>query len=597
MKLLVPYVDELKPVDKQLLRLAEFLGIKSETFPLPLVKSTGRWTEYLERQIPEQEACFVINPCVLQDWVGGDELPSELATLLVTRFRHLLVHSPGFEHFDRSVLNALSCGNLNAVQKIDHADSPYEISADSKDICESFAGLSFGPVNLANDRVFTTVREGAAVRVLISIEGKPLMAAIERGNRKIWFLAGENVADLQAEVGEAPVSEFFSQLLPYAMALRAIFSDASWRPNRHHASVVIDDPLLQCDYGFLNFESLLSLMARSNFHSTIAFIPHNFRRSSPRITRMFRENADRFSICFHGNDHTGAEFASADAALLNTLLQIAEQRMELHTKSTGVSCDRVMVFPQGQFSVEAMTVLKSRNFDGAVNTTSHPKQSPVRLTLGEIAQPAVLRYGNFPLFLRKDSVQTESADIAFNCFFGKPVLIVEHHDIFQNPEPLAKAATRINKVVPNIHWSNLSSLVRNSILRKSTHDGVQRIRAYSGTVQVSNDSKTTKRFQIEWKYPVQQEVVCEQVLQDGVQFKDFAVNATGVQVSVDLPPGSTRTYSLVHRNPYPDLGNLGFRKNARAFVRRRLSEVRDNYLSKSPHVLKAAKTLKRYIPI
>src|SRR5208283_5022134 len=100
-------------------------------------------------------------------------------------------------------------------------------------------------------------------------------------------------------------------------------------------------------------------------------------------------------------------------AFLNFSLGEAEDRMALHEKATGLACDNVMVFPQGNFSVEAMRVLQSHNFCGAVNTTPHPVGQPVRLTIGELAQPAVLRYGGFPLFLRKPARQTESQDIAF----------------------------------------------------------------------------------------------------------------------------------------------------------------------------------------
>ena len=146
-------------------------------------------------------------------------------------------------------------------------------------------------------------------------------------------------------------------------------------PARENASIIIDDPLLRPNYGFLNFEYLLGLMKRHNFQTTVAFIPHNFRRNSRRVTRMFRGNDAYFGLCFHGNDHTGGEFASTDTALLNTMLHIAEQRMKLHRNITGLECDRIMVFPQGRFSVEAMAVLRSRNFDAAVNTVSTPGSS------------------------------------------------------------------------------------------------------------------------------------------------------------------------------------------------------------------------------
>ena len=76
-----------------------------------------------------------------------------------------------------------------------------------------------------------------------------------------------------------------------------------------------------------------------------------------------------------------------DMARLNTMLHTAEHRMQLHGEITGLACDKVMVFPQGQFSVEAMQVLKFRNFHAAVNTTPHPMGQPARLTIGELAEP------------------------------------------------------------------------------------------------------------------------------------------------------------------------------------------------------------------
>jgi hypothetical protein len=588
-KLLVPYVEEMQEVDARLIRLAEFLGISCE--PLRLTREVGVHAEYLQQAVPERQMCFVVNPRVMQDWIGGDSFPVELASFLAARFPHLLVHAPRPESFDGSVIAELSCGYLQGVRGLEHSNYSYDILPDSKDICEAFAGLSFGPANSANDLVFATAPGASAVRRLISLGGSPFMAALRREKTEILFLAGQDVANVNAEVGDTPLVEYFSQLLPYAMALRYTFGEESWRPNEQHASVIIDDPLLRRNYGFLNFDSLLGLMKQHNFHTTVAFIPHNFRRSSSQITRMFRENADRFALCFHGNDHTGAEFATTNTVLLNTMLQIAEQRMSLHYSLTGLNCDRVMVFPQGNFSIEAMTVLKSCNFDCAVNTVPHPTREPVRLTLGEIAQPAVLRYGAFPLFLRKDSLHTRSIDIAFNLFFGRPVLIVEHHDVFEHPESLIEVASRINAAAPELHWSNLASAVAASTLSRRVPGGYN-LRAYSRTVRVSNPAGSTQRFLIEW-CQYREEGSVKQVLQSGGPGVNFQTDDAGTRISVDLAPGSSQIFSVVSRNSHATSKSLGFRRNARAYVRRRLSEVRDNYLSKNPSMLAAAKTLRR----
>jgi hypothetical protein len=587
--LVVPYIGELQPVDIRLIRVAEFLGISCETLSLANV---AEHAEFLKTTVPDRRSCFVVNPQVMKEWVGPGGIPADLVAFLLSRFPHLLVHGLRMGGFDTEMVAALSRGRVHSVHAIDGVNSLYEVARNSPDICGAFSGLSFGPTNPANDQVFSCISGDPAIRTLISIGGDSFMVVLEQEGSEIFFLGSEDIADLDAEVGDSPVIEYFSRLVPHAMALRHMFGEECWRPCQSYASVIIDDPLLKRRYGYLNFESLQCLMRQHHFHTTVAFIPHNFRRSSAQVTRMFRENRACFALCFHGNDHTGAEFASTDKALLNTLLATAEDRMSAHHDTTGLACDKVMVFPQGNFSVEAMQVLRSRNFYAAVNTVPHPTGHPVRLTIRELAQPAVLRYGGFPLFLRKPSRQMENHDIAFDVFFGRPVLIVEHHEIFQSPGALAEAVSRINAVDPKVCWTNLENVVSNSILKRRGPDGTVHVRAYSGTVRISNESNCVERYSIEWNCvglcpPV------EQVLRDGTRVSCFENEDGTIRVSIELFPGDSHTFSVVYRNDHIEIKNLGLRWNAEAFLRRRLSEVRDNYLSKNPRVLAAAKTLQR----
>lgn len=589
MKLVVPYIDELRDVDAGMVRLAEFLGIPCETLAL---RNVAEHPAFLKETVTDQCSCFVVNPQVMKDWVGLDGISADLVAFLLSRFPHLLVHGLRVEGFDTKMVAALSRGRLQSVHAIEGGSLAYEIAENSQDICGTFSGLSFGPANSTNDHVFSVGGSGPALRKLISIGGQPFMAALRLERAEILFVASEGIVDLNAEVGDGPLSEYFSRLLPHAMALRYATGDECWRPCKTHASIIIDDPLLRKSYGFLNFESLLRLAEQHNFHTTVAFIPHNFRRNSSQVTRMFQEHSARLSICFHGNDHTEREFASTDLTFLNTSLQIAEDRMNLHQRMTGLPCDRVMVFPQGNFSVEAMKVLRSHNFYAAVNTVPHPAEQPVRLTIGELAQPAVLRYGRFPLFIRKPIRQTQSHDIAFNLFFGRPTLIVEHHEIFQHPDSLAEIAGRINAVASEVHWSNLATVVGNSIVTRRAPDGTHHVRAYSTTVRILNDSGSVRRYSIEWAKPSDGPSI-EEVLMDGILARGGEIDDAGLRLSVELAPGSLRTFSLVHRNVHTTVGSLGLRWNAQAFLRRRLSEVRDNYLSKNQHLLVAAKAFQR----
>jgi len=88
----------------------------------------------------------------------------------------------------------------------------------------------------------------------------------------------------------------------------------------------------------------------------------------------------------------------------------------------------VMVFPQGKFSSVSLGILKSHNYLAAVNSTSMPYDLPDShgLTLADLLAPAVSRYGDFPLFMRR--YPGNLADFAFDLFLGKPALLVEHHD-------------------------------------------------------------------------------------------------------------------------------------------------------------------------
>lgn len=591
MKLIVPFIGGLRPADTRLIRLAEFLGVEAQ--PLSLERPVRSYGEFFEKAVNDRQSCLVANAEVFREWLEAGEIPTELITFLQSHFRRLLVYGLDLDPFSQALVRALSNGEIREVRTIERADAGYEIAAGSADVCEAFAGLSFGPADPSNDRVMSTAGGGSRIRSLIQVGGLVLMASMRQAETEVFFLAGKDVADLDAEVGETPVEAYFSRLMPYAMALRHIFAEQCWLPAKPHASVIIDDPWLKKNYGFLNFEQLLKLVKQHNFHATIAFIPHNCRRSSPRIARMFRENRDRLALCFHGNDHTGAEFAANDTALLNAMVSMAEKRMDVHRQITGIDCDRVMVFPQGNFSVEAMSVLRAHNFDAAVNTTPHPRQQVVHLTLREIAQPAVLRYARFPLFLRKDSEHTQNADIAFNLFFGRPVVIVEHHQIFQHPEELIDAVARINKIAPNIRWSSPGAAVNNAILRRRTGDNRYQVCAFSRSVEISNPSEARVHYSVEWSHATEDAHV-EGVQRDGNPCADFKVDENGTHASFDLGPKSSASLAMVHQNLHPQT-NLGFRRTVRAVVRRRLSEIRDNYLSKNPSVLNAAKSLQRAV--
>ncbi len=591
MNLVVPRIGESQVCDDRLIKLAQFLGVTWK--PLFLDKETRDYAEYLCKALPDPNCCLVLNPRVVEQWTGGT-LPPTLVSCLTSHFSHLLVHNLAADFFSSNLVKALSGGRMRAVQRIADSGLQYEVATNCKDICGVFSGVRFGPVNRDSDHVLPLNTDDPTVKSPIRIAGDPFMALVKRDKTQTLLLANTEILDVNQEVGNTRITDCFSRFVAPLMALRYIFGQECWHPLEHHASIIIDDPLLRPRYGFLNYESLLRLVKKLDLCVTIAFIPYNYRRNSGRIVRMFRENRSQLAICFHGNDHTTEELASSDISRLNTMLHIAETRMSIHQQTTGLHCHKVMVFPQEYFSVEAMKVLKSHNFSAAMSSMAHPAHYPMSLTIGELARPAVLRYGGFPLFIRRYVREIKRQDIAFNLFFGRPVLLVDHHDIFRRPETLLEAVSMVNSVAPDINWSDLETTVARSTLSRTNPDGSRHIQAYSGSVQIVNDQTSIQQYSVEWNH-CSQSPTLEKVRQNGTTCHSYEVDGSGIRVALELSPSQSATLSLVYRNDYSRLTSLGFGWDAKAYVRRRLSEVRDNYISKNQRVLKFAQTLRQRV--
>lgn len=591
MTLVVPYWGELRKEDARLIRLAQHFGVAC--VPVALPPATGSLPASFTSECAEEPGCLLINPEVIRGWTDGQLRCTERLASLVSPFRNVLIHAVRVDSFHSSLIRMLTADCVQAVLPVPEGVDAYVVAANSREICGPFSGISLGTVDRVNDRVFSHTEHGC--RELITIGRQVHVAAVRLDNSEVFLVGSEDVVDLDAEAGDAWMSQSFSRLVPHAIAMRHIFRDRCWHPVQNYACVTVDDPLLCPNYGFLNYECLLRLMEKHHFSTTIAFIPHNFRRSSPRVTKLFREHSDRLSICFHGNDHTEAEFASRDPSRLTAMIRTAENRISAHGEITSVPCDRVMIFPQGRFSTEAMAALRSHNFDAAVNSNAQPQGQPARLKLRELVQPAVLCFSGFPLFLRRTGIFTQDADIAFRLFFGVPVLICEHHDAFRRPDDLIDAVGRINRLAPDINWCSAGTAVQRSVLHRVDLQGTLCVKSFSGTVQLTNQSRSQQLVQLEWAFPGFNGQ--SGVLEHNAHTEDVRrVDPAEARIFVVLPPGATNSFSIRCPQTSHEPASLSLRHNVRAFIRRRLSELRDNHISKHPLLLEMATAMLRRPP-
>jgi hypothetical protein len=266
--------------------------------------------------------------------------------------------------------------------------------------------------------------------------------------------------------------------------------------------------------------------------------------------------------------------------------------MQSFENMTGIHCGNVMVFPQGAFSRSAIRALQDSGFAGAVNSGHSPQEEHQPLAISDVIQPSMLSNGMCPLFLRKYVQEVRREDVAWNAFFGQPLLIVEHHEIFRDPSPLLELVTMINRTVPQVVWSSLETSLQGAFLVRETKNGVQSIRPYANSVEVRNGGCSAAKYVTDYRYGVGEEgaSVCvdERVYQ--------ADNVCDGNVTFNVAPESSRKLTLrCHSGPVMSPQTSSSGADIKVHLRRRMSEVRDNYLSRNAKVMALAKILHQAI--
>jgi hypothetical protein len=123
-------------------------------------------------------------------------------------------------------------------------------------------------------------------------------------------------------------------------------------------------------------------------------------------------------------------------------------------------------------------------------------------------------------------------------------------------------------------------------------DGTLEVRAYANAGKIENASKNILRCSVEW--PGCGEIPVEKILLDGTPWHDTRTDDKRIRFSFDVSSGGSREFSVVYQNKFGSSdANRRVSWKAKAFFRRRLSELRDNHLSKSPGLLSVAKALQR----
>jgi len=564
--------------DLNLIKLADFVGI-----PVRRATVAGEYDNawhLIAQQARDGECAVCVNASTLRKRLKRPVPAQSAGVELAKSGVQLFVYGLDADTGDSELVQALSCGAFDSVRRIAPTESQYSVEKNSKAFCQEFSGLTFGKTQPGNDAVFRRAQSDERTSEHIRIGTDPFLAGIQHGRGLVMLAGTRHLTDID-EIFPKGVRllDWFSRLVPVMLFLRHVFGERCQHGARKLASFIVDDPLLTSRYGFLEYEPLLRAMEQSDFATNLAFIPWNYRRSQPRVTELFRQHPHRLSLSVHGCDHTNAEFGTTQEHTLRKKARTAVERMEAHRRLTQVPFDRVMVFPGGHFSSAALKALKETNYLAAVNSTEFAVDcDPGALRLRDVLDVALMRYSNFPLFIRR--YPDRIAEFALDLFLGRPALVVAHHEYFKDGyEPIQAFAEQINRLSEGIKWCGLREVARHTAQRRLGDDGEVYVRFFSNELVVANPEPVVRRFQLlrDWDSTTALPAVILRGTQVPVQRSE-----NGFCLDLDLQPGEVLELKVAAARGPVENGDakesLGYR--TKVFARRHLCEFRDNYISR-----------------
>jgi hypothetical protein len=239
-----------------------------------------------------------------------------------------------------------------------------------------------------------------------------------------------------------------------------------------------------------------------------------------------------------------------------------------------------------------MAALRQSQFIGAVNTELVDDLAHRGVRAQELLMPAITSYAGFPLFMRRKADEP-IANFALDLLLGKPCLVVTHHNDFQRGmQPFAALVASLNALDPRLQWTNLETIVsRTYSIRAHSASSVD-IRLFASTTTLEPQDSSAE--------------ICFSKAEP-LSDKDFEIVAAGQVMKADWegsdivfrqimtaaePPVVDVRVSPVETGPLP-IRPLSYRTGVAA--RRYLSEIRDNYVARSPWATAAMRSTRRVL--
>jgi hypothetical protein len=497
-----------------------------------------------------------------------------------------------------SALQSLLGDTNLSLQEAPAGNLPLRVSHELADLAGPMAGLKLSLRLRSEDAVLTGAPTGgeSMFAAVISAGAAPVFLRFQHNGTLVFFCTSSLMVDIDQPVGQGfyDVKDHFCSVVPLVMFIRFMFPEVAWRPQELGACLIIDDPLLKPKYGFCNFPKLRDLMRAHGFTTNIAFIPWNWRRTSPAAGKFFRNESGLFSVSIHGCDHTAGEFGATSPEVLHTRAQLARSRMRNHQARTGIQHDSIMVFPQGAFSSVCPEVLRRNGYLAAVNTELVPVDSQnARTRIRDVWDVAIMTYGNFPIFTRRYAFHGLE-NFAFDLLLGKPCLIVAHHDFFKDGgAALIELIEKIGALNCYLCWQSLGQVIRRACRRRANGAGAEELEMYGNELLIDNPSD--QAIEVRMRKRSSQDDLAIEILCDEKPV-NWAPEAEHFVFGGRIGPHSEKCFRVVYREQ-THAGNLrrSLRFELAVATRRILSEFRDDCLFISRFLSAPAERLKSVV--
>lgn len=575
--------------EEQILKLAGWMGVPTKKLTIEEEAASALQTL---RQLDRSECCVAVSAETLAFLLNVVPAAS-LQDFVENHRAEMLVFSCGRSSHHENLLSWLTNGAVGRLSSPEEK-SDFSLPHSGKEFSGQFAGLSFSlrrAVSVPAYELRDTNRSG--IQEIMLADKSPVFLRARRASCDLFLLAVAQIPDIDERLSpDKGIEEYYDQVIPLLLFLRHCFGASCWRGPESTARFIIDDPLLNQTYGFLDFGALGSSMRSAGYGTSIAFIPWNHWRTSKKKAARILDQGANLSICVHGCDHINKEFDVVDPETLQWKAGTALRRMERHERRTGVPFERVMVFPQGRFSTPAVLALRTNDYLAAVNTTCFPTNDGAEpLTISDFLRPAVTRFHGFPIFQRR--YPRRLIDSAFDIFLGRPVLLVQHHEYFRDGyQQWEEFVNGLHKLEPALAWTTLSSQLMRSCLMRSVSEDSMEVRFFTRKFKWKNPRATPTRCLLTRHETDASAIAAVRV--DGKSVP-FSIQGDLLLLELQLGPGQLIEMEIMDRpRPHaPVHSRPGMTHTVGVSVRRVLSEFRDKTLARHPRLMQAATKVAR----